>query len=118
MILQEFAQLKEQGLEYFKDYYNLVDSSQFVIFLLTFLIRVFSTNDDATLLILFEGILMFQSFNKVFYFVRIYDDFNFILIMASEIAYEVLPFATFTFGIMVGIAKIYEMLELDVNQSD
>jgi len=38
--------------------------------------------------------------------------------MASEIAYEVIPFATFTFGIMVGIAKIYEMLELDVNQSD
>jgi len=58
MILQELAQLKEQGTEYFKDYYNLVDSSQFVIFLLTFLIKVFSENDDATILILFEGILM------------------------------------------------------------
>lgn len=61
---------------------------------------------------------MFQSFNKVFYFIRIYEDFNFILIMATEIAKGVVPFATFTFGIMVGIAKIYEMLELDVNQSD
>lgn len=96
----------------------MIDSSQFVIFLLTFFIRIISTNDDATILILLEGILMFQSFNKVFYFVRIYEDFNFILIMATTVAFEVLPFATFTFGIMVGIAKIYEMLELDVNQSE
>lgn len=83
MILQELAQLKEQGLDYFKDYYNLIDASQFVIFLLTFLIRIFSEKDDAVLLILFEAVLLFQSFNKVFYFVRIYDDFNFILIMAT-----------------------------------
>lgn len=52
--------MKEQGLEYFKDFYNLIDTSQFIFFILTFLIKmVYAGGNDALFVMLLEGVLLF-----------------------------------------------------------
>lgn len=40
--LFELIQLKEQRLDYFKDFWNLIDTSQFVIFVLLYVIKMLS----------------------------------------------------------------------------
>jgi len=41
-ILFELIQLKEQRLEYFKDFWNLIDTSQFIIFVVLYVIKMLS----------------------------------------------------------------------------
>jgi len=73
---------------------------------------------DAILLTLLQAVLLFQSVNKTLYFIRIYEEFSFILTMATTIAGEVVPFAVFTMGMMIGIAKTYEVLHLGINDAN
>ena len=41
-ILFELIQLKEQRLDYFKDFWNLIDTSQFIFFVLLYVIKMLS----------------------------------------------------------------------------
>ena len=73
---------------------------------------------DSTFEIALQPVIIFQSFFKVFYYLRIYDQFHFILTMAYYIAREVAPFMIFTISMMIGFAKMYQLLNAGVNDPD
>jgi len=111
----EFAQLKEQRLNYFKDPWNLLDSSQFAFFILLFVIKMpsqFST--DSLPEIILQAFLLFQSFNKLFYFIRVFDSFSFITTMISLVIYELTPFMVMCFVLMTAICKLYIVQHMGV----
>ena len=58
---------------------------------------------------------MIQSFNKVFYFIRIYDSLNFICTMSFLIVRELLPFLGFVTVVMFGIVKLNSVQHMSVN---
>jgi hypothetical protein len=73
----EFLQMKEQKLEYFMDFWNILDSSQFIFFFTLYCIKMknqFMT--DSLFEIIVSALLLFQSFYKMIYFLRIYESFN------------------------------------------
>lgn len=69
--------MKEQKLEYFMDFWNILDSSQFIFFFTLYCIKMknqFMT--DSLFEIIVSALLLFQSFYKMIYFLRIYESFN------------------------------------------
>lgn len=79
LMIQEFAQLKEQGWNYFKDIWNILDSSQFVFFTFLFLIKLASQfQSDSFPEILLQSVLLIQTFNRVFYFLRMWEQVSMI----------------------------------------
>lgn len=112
----EFAQLKEQRLAYFKDLWNLLDSSQFAVFVLLFMIKMpsqFST--DTFPEIILQSVLLFQSFNKLFYFIRIYENINFIFTMAFLMVREIIPFLGLVMVLMLAYCKLYTLQHMSTN---
>jgi len=73
---------------------------------------------DSTFEIALQAIIIFQSFFKVFYYLRIFETFHFILTMAFQVAREVAPFMVFTISMMIGFAKMYQLLNAGVNDPD
>ena len=101
-MLFELMQIKQQRLDYFKDLWNLLDTSQFVTFSFVYLIKMLSQfQTDSIMEIILQVILLIQSFYKAFYFVRIYDNFNFfITISCLVISQLVAPVLMLVGGIM------------------
>lgn len=70
-------QIKEQKVKYFMNYWNLLDSSQFLLFFILYCIKMrtqFQT--DSLPEILLSAFLLFQTFYKMIYFLRIFEGFN------------------------------------------
>lgn len=61
---------------------------------------------DTIFEIILQGILLFQCFYKVSYFVRIYDSVAFIMTLLTRIVYESIPFVLFLMAILIGFVKI------------
>jgi hypothetical protein len=114
--LFELIQLKEQRLEYFQDFWNLIDTSQFVLFVLLYVIKMLSQfQTDTVLEILIQGVLLYQCFYKVNYFIRIYPSMCFILIMFGAIVSECASIAGFVVVTLFGFVKIYQLLHTGIN---
>mmetsp|Transcript_38034 Transcript_38034/g.58058 ORF Transcript_38034/g.58058 Transcript_38034/m.58058 type:complete len:360 (-) Transcript_38034:168-1247(-) len=110
-VVFEFIQLKEQGLSYFTDFWNLIDTSQFAVFVLLYIIKMISQfQSDSFFEICLLAVLLYQSFYKVFYFIRIYDPMCFIITLAVRCGIEVFPFAVFTVTMMFGFSKLFHIL--------
>ena len=110
-ILFELVQLKEQRLAYFTDFWNLVDTSQFVFFLLLYVTKMVSQfGTDSSMEILLQAVLLYQCFYKVAYFIRIYDAYAFIMTMIACIASECKAYVLFVMTSLFGFVKIYGLL--------
>jgi len=104
----ELIQVKEQRLDYFKDIYNLVDSSQFVFFILLYVSKMVTQFQSNSIFEVFlEAFIIVQAFYKLIYFVRIYDSFLFLITMVSKIMGEILPFVVFIVVSLLGFCKIF-----------
>jgi len=118
-ILFEFMQFKEQGLAYFTDFWNLIDTSQFAVFVLLYITKTISQfSTDSFPEMVMQAILLFQSFYKVFYFIRIYESMCFIITLSIKCGMEVFPFAIFTITIMLAFSKIFQILHGNVDNPD
>jgi hypothetical protein len=114
--LFELIQLKEQRLDYFKDLWNLVDTSQFAFFLLLYVIKMLSQfQTDSNMEILLQGVLLYQCFYKLAYFVRIYDGACFVMTMITAIASETAAYVSFVLVSLFGFVKIYQLLHTGIN---
>jgi len=69
---------------------------------------------DSLFEILLQAILLLQSFNKVFYFIRIYEPFSFMLTMSFLIVKEIVPFLALCLIIMVALTKQYTVMHLGI----
>jgi len=72
-------------------------------------------DSDSMTEILLMGILLFQSFNKVVYFIRIYEPFSFLIIMMTNIFKDCIYFGGLFLFVMFGFAKLYEILHMGIN---
>lgn len=73
----EFLQIREQKMAYFFDFWNILDCGQFIFFFTLYCIKMknqFMT--DSFFEILISALLLFQSFYKMIYFLRIFESFN------------------------------------------
>lgn len=65
--------------------------------------------------ILLQGVLLYQCFYKVNYFIRIYDSYCFIMTMIFCIASECFAYVMFVLVSLFGFVKIYELLHTGIN---
>lgn len=115
-IIFEVVRIWEQRLSYFTNFFNWVDLAQFLVFQMLYSIKMYNQFEtDSTFEIALQAIIIFQSFFKVFYYLRIFDNFHFILTMAFHIGREVAPFMIFTISMMIGFAKMYQLLNAGIN---
>ena len=62
-----------------------------------------------------QGILLYQCFYKVNYFIRIYDSYCFIMTMIAYIASECFAYVMFVVVSLFGFVKIYQLLHTGIN---
>lgn len=116
LMVQEFAQLKEQKLDYFKDTNNLLESSQFIFFTFLFLIKLGSQfTSDSFVEIILQSILLVQTFNKVFYFLRMWDQLSYIFTMSYLIIGDTIPYLVMVAILMTSLCMQYTSLHIGVN---
>lgn len=118
-IMFEFIQVKEQGREYFMDIYNVVDSSQFVFFVLLYISKMVTQFQSNSIFELFlESFIILQAFYKIIYFVRIYDSFLYLVQMSGLILRDIIPFVSFLFMALLGFCKIFQVMQAGINDPD
>lgn len=72
-------------------------------------------DSDTTIEILLQGILLYQCFYKVNYFIRIYDSYCFIMTMIAYIASECFAYVMFVVVSLFGFVKIYQLFHTGIN---
>lgn len=90
----ELVQMRQYGREYFTDFWNVVDCSQFAAFIYLFISKMLDQfGSDSFVQMLLSSFIIFLSFYKLMYFARIYDNINALLTMQFAIATELFYFA-------------------------
>ncbi|CDW91442.1 wd-40 repeat protein [Stylonychia lemnae] len=92
-LIHEVRQIRIQKASYLIDIWNYFDFSHIVVFIL-FCILEF-TNEDSDILILNKILLIILSFMKLFYFLRIYDGFSFLVQMMAGVFKDLKYFISF-----------------------
>ena len=106
LLIFEWQQIREQRLGYFKDKWNLIDSSQFFLFMLLYFIKMESQFQNDTMFeIMLQTVLLFHGFYKIFYFIRLWESCCFIVLMSTEIVKETFHFLIFLMILMVAFVK-------------
>ena len=115
-IIFEAVQLRDQKMDYFKDKWNLLDSSQFILFTLLYIIKILSQFQTDTLFeIILQAVLLIQSFYKLFYFIRLFEKCAFIIVMAFLIFKEVFLYAIFIIVFTLAFCKQFTVMHMGIN---
>jgi len=119
LFLFELVQMRQYGLEYFQDFWNLIDITQFVSFMFLFINKLATQfSSDSGFEIFLSAAILFLSIYKILYFVRIYDGANHFLTVVSCVVADLKFFILISFALIFGVAKIYQVLHLGVNDPD
>lgn len=115
--------MKQLGMiDYFSDIWNIVDSSQFLVFSMLTILKVFDFVDlqqdfgEKSLMETYLLIIsLFQAFAKGLSFVRIFDDYGFLVRMIGLTVNELIPFMAFFFvyTLLFAIAFMIMGIKLD-----
>lgn len=116
LFLFEVVQMRQYGLEYIKDFWNCIDLLQYSGFMYLFMNKLVTQfQSDSFLEILFSAMIMFLSIYKILYFIRIYDSGVDLLIKIYFIAVDLLPFFSFSFGLLFMMSKVYQVMHMGIN---
>jgi len=119
LFLFELVQMRQYGLEYFKDFWNLIDLTQFCSFMFLFIKKLTAQfSSDSGFEIFLSALILFLSIYKVLYFVRIYERACEFLTMVYCVAIDLQAFWWFSLALIFGVAKIYQVLHMGVNDPD
>jgi len=115
----EIIRFKKLGVQYAKDFWNLITMCQFPIFTLIYIKKMISQfESDAILEFFVESAILFLAFYKCFYYLRIYDGFCHIITMIIVVIKEIMPFTFIVVSILFGLAKIFQTLHVGINDPD
>ena len=116
----ELIQLKYLGREYLtSDVWNFIEFMQFPIYLIYILVNVSHTQGLINMYeILFGMILITAGFFKILYFIRIYDDYGFLVQMVGETVKKVIPFTTFFLLWIAFFAVCFRVLRVEIDDED
>lgn len=103
-------------MSYFTDPWNLLDSAQFIFFTLLFVIK-FGTQftSDTFVEILLQALLLIQTFNKCFYFLRVNERFSYLFIMTNLLIGDTIPYLIVVIPWSMSICMQYTSLHISVN---
>jgi hypothetical protein len=65
-----------------------------------------------------EVVLLLQSFYKVFYFIRLWENCAFIIIMAIQIVKDVFSFLIFIVVLTLAFTKQYTVMHMGINDPE
>jgi len=115
-IVFEGIQLKAQGLEYFKDVYNVIQVSQFVAFGVLYFYKMLSHFEkNGVFMVLLQTFVLLQSVSNTFYYLRIYKEYGFLLEMSSRIMHKLIPLAAYIAASLIGFSKVYQVLNMGIS---
>lgn len=96
----EYADIRINGiLSYVSNGFNLMDSSQFVLYSINIYIRLYGSDLNQNMMhLLFDKILqiliLLQSTTRILQYIRFNDDFSFLVQMIIRVLIDLLPFLT------------------------
>lgn len=84
-----------------------------------FLVKMISQfGSDSIIEILLQAFLIFLSIYKLFYFVRIYDDYCGLLILIEKCAKEAIPLLITIIFLIFVFSKLYMTLHMGINDPE
>lgn len=112
----EGIQLKAQGLDYFKDVYNVMQVSQFFAFGVLYAYKMLSHFEkNGVFMVLLQTFVLLQSVSNTFYYLRIYKEYGFLLEMSSRIMHKLIPLACYIAASLIGFSKVYQVLNMGIS---
>ena len=115
----ELCQLKMLGPEeYFFDFWNLVDFTQGFVFAISTVLTFYTQEDRYVLEMTLNLISLFQAFAKGLSFVRLSDDFGFLVRMIGITITELTPFIMFFFLYSTLFSVAFMILKIDTEEYD
>ena len=115
----ELCQLKMLGPEeYFFDFWNLVDFTQGFVFAISTVLTFYTQEDRYVLEMTLNLISLFQAFAKGLSFVRLSDDFGFLVRMIGITITELTPFIMFFFLYSTFFSVAFMILKIDTEEYD
>lgn len=113
----EFCQLKMLGCQdYFFDFWNLVDFTQAFVFAASTILSFYPNEDRYVLEMTLNLISLFQAFAKGLSFVRLSDDFGFLVRMIGITIIELKPFIAFFFLYSLFFSVAFSILTIDTTK--
>jgi len=65
-----------------------------------------------------QTVIIFQSFWKCLYYIRIYDSYLKLITISSNIFVDVIPYITIVSTVLFGFMKISQVIEMGVNDEE
>lgn len=91
----ECKQLLIQGWSYIKDFWNICDFSLTLFYTTMIILEHYTDETNQKYLILVQVIAIVLSFMKLFFFLRTYDDFSFLVSMLGGVFSDIKYFVAF-----------------------
>lgn len=115
----EAMQVKEQKWDYFKDIWNLIDLTQFLMFFILYCTKMknqFQTDSFTEILI--QSAVLLQCFGKMMYFVRVFESFNLTYILMYHVARDVYCIGIIAGMFLLSFTKQFTVMHYGVNDPD
>lgn len=111
----ELCQLNQLGAaDYFFDFWNLVDFTQAFVFAWSTILLFIDRGKEGQMLELTLNLVsLIQAFSKALSFVRLSDDFGFLVRMIGMTIQELVPFLLFFFLYTSFFSIAFMILEID-----
>lgn len=106
-------------MAYFFDFWNILDCGQFIFFFTLYCIKMrnqFMT--DSFFEILISALLLFQSFYKMIYFLRIFESFNNTYQISILILKNMYCLVILALMLMLAFTKQYTVMHLGINDEE
>ena len=110
--------------DYFYDFWNINDITRMPIYAITLILcgTLASRNETEAAIAnhkvalkLFYSIVVFQTFIKLLFLMRIYEEVSFMVLLLPKLIKDLKPFFIMTLMINVLFATIYMILEVELN---
>ncbi|CDW86987.1 UNKNOWN [Stylonychia lemnae] len=108
ILMDEIRQIRIQGKTYFNNAWNYFDSSYIVSYLTLSFFEQISINSDLLVLLYILAILL--TFMKLYFYIRIYDQFSFLVSMMAGVFGDVKYFLAFFMIFILQFGLIFTIL--------
>jgi len=105
--------MKDAGFGYFKEIWNIIDFSMFIVYCTYYVLRLFNTTnniipfvgdnvptEEMVMWVILNSVLLLQSVMKMMFFLRVNTDFGQLVELIGQVLVDVFNF-TFFFGCWV-----------------
>lgn len=114
LLFIESIQMYDQGYEYFMGW-NIVDFSQICIFATLLYMKHIGVDDDAVYMPEVRLTLIVLSFMKLLFFIRIFEDFGFLVQMIQFCVIDLIPFIASYLVFLCVFSICFVVLKMEID---